>query len=284
MLVDMAIGDAFGAAFEFVPLERQRELGLDYTRWIYQQHPELPLGNGRYTDDTQMSLAIAEAIVQDRNLSRERLADKFVEVFRRDPRPGYGKRLYEILNRVETGQEFLQAIDPKSTRSGAAMRAGPCGFLRDLKDVLEASALQASVTHDTPEGIMSAQAVSAAVHYSFYDRGPRAELGQFVEEHVPGYAWSESWTDWASVEGIPCAHAALTAVRDGDGLTDVLRRAVAVGGDVDTVAAMAMFIGSVNPEIEDDLPPSLYRGLEDGMYGRSYLQRVDVDLLTAVAF
>lgn len=283
MFLEMGIGDAFGSAFEFITPERQREVGLVNDCRTYQQHPELPLGNGRYTDDTQMSLAIAEALIEDRALTRERLADKFVECYRRDPRPGYGKRFYEILNRVESGAELLLTILPYSTRSGAAMRAGPCGLLRDLKDVLEMSALQASVTHDSPEGRMSAQAVSVAAHFMFYERGPRTDLGQYLEQFVPGYAWAEPWHDWASVEGIPCAHAAITAVREGEGLTDVLRRSVAVGGDVDTVAAIALFIASLSNEIDDNLPQSLFEGLEDGLYGKSYLLKMDVALVNSIS-
>jgi ADP-ribosyl-[dinitrogen reductase] hydrolase len=277
VLLEMAIGDSFGCAFEFV--ERPYPNGLVNDTATYQDHPELPLGGGRYTDDTQMSVAVTEVIVErPGDFTRIDLAERFVYAFKRDPRPGYGKRFYEILNKVGDGLEMLEVVVPNSTRSGGAMRASPIGLFGDIETVLTLAALQASVTHNSPEGIMSAQAIAAMVHFFAYRLGTQGELGEYLERVVPGHAWGEDWTDWASVQGIPCAHAAITAVRLGTSQRDILFRSVAVGGDVDTVAAMAMFSSSLIHTLPKDLPASLYEGLERGSYGYEYLVNRDIEL------
>lgn len=277
MLVEMAIGDAYGAAFEFIPPAEWSERGLVNDCRTYQKHPELPIGDGRYTDDTQMSAAIVESMLSGEEMTREGLAQRFVEVFKRDPRQGYGKRFYQLLLQAETGDDLLRLINPTSTRSGAAMRAGPIGLYGDIQRVLDLAALQASVTHDTLEGRMAAQAVACMTHYVVHTHGALADVGLFIQKHVPGYPWNDNWTTWASVEALPCAHAAITAVKCGTSPSDVLRRSVAVGGDVDTVAAIAMFPASYAFD-ENDLSPYLYKNLENGAYGHEYLHQLDLKL------
>lgn len=86
MLIELAIGDAYGAGFEYAdPAIVEKENNLSK----YIQHPYHDLKAGAYTDDTQMSLAIAEVIVSGESWTPAVLADKFVAVFKRDPRTGY---------------------------------------------------------------------------------------------------------------------------------------------------------------------------------------------------
>jgi ADP-ribosylglycohydrolase len=279
VLVQMAIGDAYGAAFEFV-----RPPYADLVRndgRTYQRHPQpdrSEMGNGRYTDDTQMALAIAEHLVVGAPFTPEALCGRFVETFRRDPRPGYGKHFYAALNQARTGAELLALMVPGSTRSGAAMRAGPIGLIADLDVVLDLADLQAAVTHDSPEARASARAVAAMTHYFARGLGSRLELGVFLERVAPGHPWSAPKEDWVTVEGLDCAHAAVTVVVQAASLRDVLIRSIALGGDVDTVAAIALVAASLCEELDDDLPPELYEGLEDGPFGRAYLAAIDEKL------
>jgi ADP-ribosylglycohydrolase len=76
-------------------------------------------------------------------------------------------------------------------------------------------------------------------------------------------------------------HAAITALRTCDRLSDLLRTCVAFTGDVDTVAAIALGAGSCSDEIEQDLPEVLLRNLENGPFGRDYLSDLNVRLLAA---
>jgi len=155
------------------------------------------------------------------------------------------------------------------------MRVSPIGLLPDLGEVLERADFQAALTHDTPGGRMSACAVATMVHYLAYELGPRAGLGQFVERHVPGHAWSAPWTGRVDMQGISCAHAALSLVQRAETLGQLLKTTVALGGDTDTVAAMALFSGSLCKDMPNDLPAPLYDGLEAGPYGMTFLQDMD---------
>ena len=276
MIVEMAVGDAYGAAFEFIKPARQVAVGLVNDTKTYQHHPEFAIGGGRYTDDTQMTIAVAETML-GAAISREILAENFVKTFKRDERLGYGSRFYDLLKEIEDGSELLERLMPQSSRSGAAMRVSPFGLYADLDEVFRLARLQGDITHDSDEGRLSASAIAAMVHFFAHKKGTQAELGAFLNEKVPDYCWHVDWTGWASVEGIPCAHAAVTAVRNGKSMRDVLERCINFGGDVDTIAAMAMFSASL-AGIPNDLPTELYEGLEDGPYGMSYLKALDVKL------
>src|SRR5258708_1686589 len=94
----------------------------------YVKHPRHNIQPGSYTDDTQMSLAIAETIVSGEPWKPTVLAHKFVEVFQRDPREGYATGFYHFLLHVRDGEQFLRNIRPTSEKSGAAMRAAPIGI------------------------------------------------------------------------------------------------------------------------------------------------------------
>ena len=129
MLVHMAISDAYGAAFEFIPPDQARDHGLVNDASGYGVNPETALGAGRYTDDTQMAIAIAELVLGGVDFGPVSVADAFVGGFQRDPRRGYSRRLQSALENAATGADLLNAITPNSTRSEAAMRAGPIAFL-----------------------------------------------------------------------------------------------------------------------------------------------------------
>jgi ADP-ribosyl-[dinitrogen reductase] hydrolase len=88
MLLELAIGDAYRAGFEYVSSKLVREHN-DLSH--YAQHPRHTIRPGCYTDDAQMSIAIAELIVSDTPWEPLQIANKFVEVFKRDPREGYAR-------------------------------------------------------------------------------------------------------------------------------------------------------------------------------------------------
>lgn len=279
MLLELAIGDAYGAGFEYV--DRQTiETHNDAAHYI--AHPRHCIGSGRYTDDTQMSLAIAEAIVSGEDWTPLNLASRFVEVYRRDPRGGYAGRFQEFLGRVESGEQFLREIIPTSPKSGAAMRATPIGVYPAVEEVLQRCTAQARLTHDTPEGVAAAQASSLMTHYFLYGHGPKSELGAFLEEYVLGFPWSEPWRGKVRAFGWMSVRAAVTAVMENETMTDLLRACIAFSGDVDTVATIALAAGSCCPEIRQDLPGSLVLGLENGAYGRDYLVELDRRLMALV--
>jgi ADP-ribosylglycohydrolase len=275
MLVELAVGDAYGAGFEFVSADLVRRHN---TGAAYFQHPRHGTPPGRYTDDTQMSLAVAEALLSGEPWDAPHLAERFVRAFKRDPRPGYSQRFYPFLQQVQTGAEFLSQIDADSDKSGAAMRAAPLGVLPTVAAVLDRCRLQAALTHNTPAGIDAALAAALTAHYFLYALGPKKGLGRFLERWVPG-KWSQPWRGAVGSKGWMSVRAAVTAVVRNRRLSELLRDCVAFTGDVDTVAAIALAAASASSEYEQDLPPALAAGLENGPYGRDYLAAVDRQLL-----
>jgi ADP-ribosylglycohydrolase len=279
MLLELAIGDAYGAGFEYAPdqLVRRHNTASGYVR-----HPKHDIAPGNYTDDTQMSLAIAEAIVSGELWTALHLANRFVEVFHRDRREGYAGRFYEFLLSVNSGDEFLARIRPDSDKSGAAMRAVPLGVFPTAQEVLDRCRVQAAITHDTPDGVHAAQAASLMSHYFLHQIGPKARLGEYLDQLVPG-RWSQSWHGKVGPKGWMSVRAAVTAVVRNSRLSTLLKDCIAFTGDVDTVATIALGSASSSEEYLRDLPGSLVAGLENGAFGRDYLISLDKNLLRGVA-
>ena len=134
MLVELAIGDAYGAGFEYADpafVTRNNTLGG------YVRHPRHHgIAPGAYTDDTQLTLALAELRASGVEWTPESVASAFVTAFHRDPREGYARGFQAFLGTVRTGAEFLARIRPDSDKSGAAMRASPAGLLPTVAEVL----------------------------------------------------------------------------------------------------------------------------------------------------
>ncbi len=275
MLIELAIGDAYGAGFEYAPEDFIRRHNRA-THFV--QHPRHSIRPGRYTDDTQMSLAIAEALVSGDRWTPAMLAGRFVAAFRRDPREGYARGFHAFLSETEDGEEFLAQIRPDSDKSGAAMRAAPIGVLPTIGQVVDRAQVQARLTHDTPDGTNAAIAAALMSHYFLYDLGPKAELGAFLASRVPG-AWAAPWSGKVGPKGWMSVRAAITAVTRNDSLEGLLIDCVGFTGDVDTVATIALAAASCSRDYAPDLPENLLAMLEDGPYGRPYLAELDARLL-----
>ena len=275
MLLELAIGDAYGAGFEYADPEMVRQQN---TLSHYVKHPRHHIQPGCYTDDTQMSLAIAEIIVSGEPWEPTVLADKFVEVFQRDPRQGYATGFYHFLKHVHNGEQFLRDMNPSSEKSGAAMRAAPMGIYPTIPLVIERCTIQAALTHNTPKGINAAVAAALMTHYFLYRLGPKSELGSFLEEHIHG-CWASPWTGEVKSQGWMSVQAAVTALTRCETLREVLKTCIQFTGDVDTVAAIALAAGSCSTEIVQDLPAYLYDELENGQYGRDYIHLLDTQLM-----
>jgi ADP-ribosyl-[dinitrogen reductase] hydrolase len=278
MLIELAIGDAYGAGFEYADPQPPARAN-DLTRYV--RHPRHRLRPGCYTDDTQMSLAVAEMIVSGLPWTRENLAGKFLEAFKRDPREGYAAGFHAFLTEVADAEEFLRRIRPDSDKSGAAMRAAPIGVFPTRDEVREKAAEQAAITHDTPDGIRAAQAAALLSHYFLYDLGPRGNVGHFIQQHVPGQ-WSVPWKGKVGPKGWMSVRAAITAVSASTSMSQLLKTCIDFTGDVDTVASIALAAASHCPTIDQDLTEILRSTLEDGPYGRRYIESLDAKLLQKV--
>jgi ADP-ribosylglycohydrolase len=154
----LSVGDAFGQQF-FLP-------GF-YFR--YYRKREVPPGPWRYTDDTEMALAIAEVLSQRGHVDQERLAGAFARRYERNPKRGYGGGAAQLLSALASGQHWQNASrslfgGQGSFGNGGAMRAAPIGayFVDDLNEMARQARLSAEVTHAHPEGQAGAMAIAAA--------------------------------------------------------------------------------------------------------------------------
>lgn len=280
MFVEMAIADAYGACFEFQP---QKFIDRYNTGEKYIQHKSGRIEAGRYTDDTQMAIALGELISEERPFTRLALAEKFLEVFKRDVRPGYAGGFYNFLVNTESPDDFLKNILPNSTKSGAAMRAVPLGLFSNIDEVIANNYLQASITHNTEEGISSSVAVALSAYFFDKKLGYKKELPAFLSQYIQG-DWLTPWAGFVSVEGLDCTKAALTAIQETNTLQDLLIKSVSFSGDTDTVACIAVGIASLSEEFANNLPQTLYQGLENGKYGLDFLHKIDNLLLKKTVF
>lgn len=281
MLLETAIGDAYGACFEWI----ERWMILPENNLQYKVVAPSVVKPGCYTDDTQMTLAIAEAMVEGVDWTPYNLAKKFVECFHRDPRRGYAPGFQMFLeNEAKTPEDFLAKIKPTSNRSGAAMRAGPLGLIKDMSELKDKCRIQTALTHDTDEGHGSALCAAAMTHYFRYGIGPKAELFDWLDKLYP-MPWIPMSIeqlgeyDHIPVRGWPCVIAAVDAIMRSDSWSDLLQNCVNFAGDVDTISAIAMGPASFCKEMKQYLPDCLYEGLENGTYGRVYITELDKKLL-----
>lgn len=275
MLIELAIGDAYGAGFEYVP---EKFIKQNNNLSAYFRHPRHGIVPGCYTDDTQMTLAVVESMISGREWTPELLADHFVEAFKRDPREGYASGFYEFLSQVTSGPEFLQKIRADSEKSGAAMRAMPIGLISDIDQVIEYSRIQARVTHNTSKGINASIASSLMLHYFRYNLGAKQDIDLFIQNYVEDDSICE-WKGKVGALGVMSVSAAITAIKKSTSMSDLLIECINFSGDVDTVATIALAAASYSKEICQDLPQNLYGDLERSPYGYDYICALDQRLV-----
>ena len=279
-LVYGAIGDAYGFGFEFAPAD----FVATHNQLKYLGNPYWQTAPGHYSDDTQMQLALAELLLLEQSWTELAVADAFVTTFKRDPRPGYAKRFYGLLQEISSGRELLDRISTPSERNGAAMRAPVLGLLPDKAEVIAKATLQARITHNSPGGVDSAVASALMGHFFTYQLGEKASLPDFLGQDLPGYDWHALWQGEVPCHGISTVQAALTAILSTDNHADLLRHCIAYTGDVDSVATIALAAASGSPAFTRNLTASLWSGLENAAFGRDALREIESRLLNAIGW
>ena len=204
---------------------------------------ELFTSKSRFTDDTVLTLAIAETILRDGNYSQA-----IKQYFNRYPKAGYGGRfiLWALANKVEPYNSF---------GNGSAMRVSPIAYaFDDLETVLQEAERSAAVTHNHPEGIKGAQAIAAAIFMARKNHN-KSEIKSLIEQK---FAYNLS-LDLNSVEpaGISCQSSvpqAIIAFLASTDFEDTIRNAVYIGGDSDTLTCMA---GSIAEAFYGGVPEAI---------------------------
>lgn len=207
-------------------------IGCPYEHAAYKSTDfELFGARSHFTDDSVLTIAVAEAILRGRSFQ-----EAILDWARRYPHSGYGGYF----------RSWMRATDPQPYNSfgnGSAMRASAVGWAFATADeVLQAAEASAASTHNHPEGIKGAQATALAVFLArqgWTKEAMRAEierrfdydLGRTIEEIRPGYVYNETCQ-----RTVP---EALIAFFDGRDFEETIRLAVSLGGDADTLAAIS---------------------------------------------
>lgn len=205
----------------------------------------LPQGS-RFTDDTVMTLAVAKWLMDDPSHKADSLVRIMQDMGRRYPNAGYGGMFRRWLN-SDNPQPY------GSYGNGSAMRVSPVGmYAKSLDEALELARITASVTHNHPEGIKGAQAVAAAVYMQLNEEFDVAgEVKRYVEANF-GYDLdikledirNEYQFDTSCQGSVPIA---IMAFLQRYNALDILRLAISMGGDSDTIGCMATSIAYACP-------------------------------------
>jgi len=201
-----------------------------------------------FTDDTVMTLAIAEGLMNGGEAVHYIAAmKKYGELY---PHAGYGGRFSSWL--------FSDATEPyNSWGNGSAMRVSAVAWYFDTLSEVEAHAQKsAEVTHNHPEGIKGAQATAAAVFLARKGRS-KDEIRSYVEEQY-GYDLSRSLDDIRPVYTFneSCQKTvpeAIIAFLESVDFEDAIRNAISLGGDSDTLAAITGSIAEAAYGIPEDI-------------------------------
>lgn len=229
-------GDIVGSVYE-----RHNVKTTDFPLITRYSHP---------TDDTIMTLAVAEALMRkwktrsDVSVSSserdfevfEKLTNNMQAIGRMYPNVGYGGAF----------RKWLWQDNPQpygSWGNGSVMRVSPVGWIcHTFDDVMKLAALTASITHNSAEGIKGAQAIASCIYMAKTGMSKseirqvcnslfRYNLSRTLDEIRRSYIFD------ASCQGsVP---EAIIAFLEGNDYEDVIRKAVSLGGDSDTIACMA---------------------------------------------
>jgi ADP-ribosylglycohydrolase len=271
MLVELAIGDSYGAGFEFASMDRVLKYNNIHE---FQTHAKGEIGVGKYTDDTQMSLAIIELILSKKKMSKENFAKWFYYAFKRDPRKGYASKFFQILSDSTSPEDMLSRIINTSTRNGAMMRSVPLGIFSNTKFIMNIAEIQSAITHNSDEAIRSSQIIALASHYLM--RGTSLDdLHGKLCRHVFDMTIDYEHVGWVECDATMTINAVMTALMRNRNMCGLLMDCVNFGGDVDSVAAVALGLASLSNEYDRRLPASLLNSLENGPFGLDYLKQID---------
>ncbi len=247
------LGDMIGAPYEFDRGNKSKEFPL----FCEDSH---------FTDDSVMTIAVAEALLdnqfQDDITIKDALVDTMRKWGKRYPNAGYGVRFCR----------WLRAARPEpygSYGNGSAMRVSAAGWLFDTLEETRAKArLTAEVTHNHPEGIKGAEATASAIFLArtghskdeirdYIVQEFHYDLSRSCDQIRPGYYHVESCQ-----KTVP---EAITAFLEGADFEDVIRTAVSLGGDCDTLTCIAGSIAEAFYGVPENLKDACRSRLPEDM-------------------
>ena len=236
------LGDIIGSPFEFDQGNKSKEFPL-FSK------------NSTFTDDSVMTIAVGYAFLDvqpnaDIEWIRHRLISSMKQYGRMFPYAGYGGMF----------RRWLKCDDPQpygSFGNGSAMRVSSVAWLyNDIETVRSMARLSAEVSHNHPEGIKGAEATASAIFLARTGRS-KAEIKRYIENEF-GYDLSRTCDEirpsYHHVESCQeTVPEAITAFLEGESFENVIRTAVSLGGDCDTLTCIAGGIAEGFYGVPEDL-------------------------------
>ena len=247
------LGDMIGAPYEFDRGDKTKDFPL-FCRY------------SQFTDDSVMTVAVAEALLNTIGKSDGEIKVALVKSMQKwghtYPNAGYGGMFYR----------WLRAKDPQPYNSygnGSAMRVSAAGWLYDtLEETRHMARLTAEVTHNHPEGIKGAEATASAIFLARNGKSKNEIRDYIIDEF--GYDLSRTCDEirpaYRHVE--TCQQTvpeAITAFLEGTDFEDVIRTAVSLGGDCDTLTCIAGGIAEAYYGVPDALKKECIKRLPADM-------------------
>ena len=248
------LGDIIGSPYEFDQGSKTKDFPL-FSRY------------SEFTDDTVMTVAVADAFLsvqpetEDEDI-RQCLVAKLQEYGHLYPHAGYGVRF----------KRWLREWQPQPYNSwgnGSAMRVSSAGWLfNDLETVRKMARLSADVTHNHPEGIKGAEATASAI-YLARTGSTKAEIKAYIEENFHydlSRTCDEIRPDYYHVESCQeTVPEAITAFLEGQSFEDVIRTAVSLGGDCDTLTCIAGSVAEAFYGVPEELKAECRKRLPEDL-------------------
>lgn len=237
-LMGAIVGDTIGSAYEFNPTK-------DYDFDMYHKY-------SKYTDDSVMTIAIANAILTDKNLAPRIVISSMKYYGQEHPTVGYGGTFIRWL-RTSNNEPY------NSWGNGSAMRVSACGFAYDtLEETLDAAKKSAEVTHNHPEGIRGAQATAAAIFMARNGENKDGikkyityKFGYNLDYHCNDIRDSYQF-EVSCQESVPQS---IVAFIDSTDYESAIRLAISLGGDADTMGAIT---GAIALAFYKEMPDEMY--------------------------
>jgi len=267
-LVGTAIGDALGA--------RREGRGLSRSEDIFPLVEKLE--QLIYTDDTHMTIGVAESLMKSKGFDGDHMTQIFTKNYEAEPWRGYGPGPPIIFGMIRSGESWCNAANRLyrggSFGNGSAMRVAPVGLLysRKLETLREIAYQSSSITHSHELGkegaALQACAVALALNTpsdedidreAFLSRLQNFSRNQLYKEKTARIRELLVEQDKAKVvavlgNGIEAPRSVPTAIycflRQAQSYKDTVTYAVSLGGDTDTIAAMAGAISGAYLGIE----------------------------------
>ncbi|UCE51210.1 MAG: ADP-ribosylglycohydrolase family protein [Desulfobacterales bacterium] len=231
-MIGAIVGDIIGSVFEQYPIKTT----------------SFPLFSmlSRFTDDTVLTIAIADSILHNFDY-----ATALKAFARRYPAAGYGLSFYRWMQSSNDEAYY-------SWGNGSAMRVSPVGFaFNSIEKVLNEAEKSAAVTHNHPEGIKGAQATALAIYLARQGTS-KAEIGQEITDRF-GYNLNRSLNEIrpSYIFDVSCQGSvpeSMIAFFESHNFEDAIRMAISLGGDTDTMGCIA---GGIAQAFYRDISPTI---------------------------